>query len=582
MSLTGSVVLEDELLQRVLSTLLREDTYGLRSRARTEHRPDGDWLRLRAAGETLLLPVGPEGFQCEIRARRPLVETADGTLTGLRPVLTRLRPAAPPEDRAGYDAFLAECDAALAAIRLHSEVRDDVVARLAAAYGPDTAHWTGLRRSLAYDALAAYRDHPLYPTGRARSGLTETQLRLYAPEFHPSFALRWLALPREALRRGPAAPPPWWPAPAALGLPGLDATHLALPVHPLTAGRPLAEALRACGLERSAHLAPAPWLQVRPTLSTRTVAVADEPAVHLKLPLATATLGLRNRRTIKPGTLLDGEIAHRLLEEVIAHEPRFAGTVLLADERAHLQAGHELLAALVRRYPAGLRDAHVVPVAALLARTPTGALVVDELAERYYGGSLTTFLDAYLTLLLDWHTTLFSYGIALESHQQNTSVVLDDTGAGPRLRLLLKDNDGPRVHPVRLAARLGGAAAALLGFDDRRILTRGDGPVADVFATITVHLCAGALAFELGRLGRAPLDGLLSRIRERLTEAVDRLAVTAPGAAAVLRARVLDADRLPVKAMVTAGTLLTKERSGAADINKHYVEGPNYLRGAAG
>jgi hypothetical protein len=30
--------------------------------------------------------------------------------------------------------------------------------------------------------------------------------------------------------------------------------------------------------------------------------------------------------------------------------------------------------------------------------------------------------------------------------------------------------------------------------------------------------------------------------------------------------------------MVTAGTLLTKERSGASDINKHYTTGPNYLR----
>ncbi|KPC73446.1 hypothetical protein ADL35_27570, partial [Streptomyces sp. NRRL WC-3753] len=47
--------------------------------------------------------------------------------------------------------------------------------------------------------------------------------------------------------------------------------------------------------------------------------------------------------------------------------------------------------------------------------------------------------------------------------------------------------------------------------------------------------------------------------------------------AAVLRTRVLDADRLPVKAMVTAGSLLTKRRSGASDINKHYVTGPNYL-----
>ncbi|MFE0043309.1 IucA/IucC family protein [Streptomyces albireticuli] len=580
MSLTGTDVVEGELLQRVLSTLLREDVYGLRGGARPEARPDGDWLRIRAGEETLLLPVGPEGFQCEIAARSPVVETADGTLTGLRPVLARLRAAAPDEDRAGYDAFLAECDEALATIRLQGRVREDVLARLAGAHGPRTAHWTGLRHSVAYDTLAAFRDHPVYPTGRSRSGLTESELRAYAPEFHPTFALRWLALPRTAVQGDAGRLPPWWPTPAFLGLPGLDATHLALPVHPLTAAGPLAAALRAGGPPYRAHLAERPWLDVVPTLSTRTVAVTADPATHLKLPLATATLGLRNRRTIKPGTLPDGEAGQRLLEEVVIREPRFAGAVLLADESTHLQAGHELLAALVRRYPPGLRGAHVVPVAALLARAPDGALVAEELAGLYYGGSLTALLDAYLTLLLDWHTTLFGYGIALESHQQNTSLVLDRSAGDTRLRLLFKDNDGPRVHTARLAGRLGAAAGHLLGFDDRRILVSGDAPVADVFATIAVHLCAGALAFELGRLGLVPLPDLLGLLRARLAEAVARLADTAPGAAAVLRLRVLDADRLPVKAMITAGTLLTKERSGATDINKHYVDGPNYLRDA--
>ena len=38
--------------------------------------------------------------------------------------------------------------------------------------------------------------------------------------------------------------------------------------------------------------------------------------------------------------------------------------------------------------------------------------------------------------------------------------------------------------------------------------------------------------------------------------------------------------RTRVKAMVTAGTLQSKERSGAADVNKHYTTGPNYLRAA--
>ncbi|MEU7039976.1 IucA/IucC family siderophore biosynthesis protein [Streptomyces varsoviensis] len=596
---------ESELLGRVLAALLRENAYGLRAAARPERRADGDWLRLDVAGEELALPVAPDGFQCEVGPRRPELETPGGTLTGLRPVLARLRGAAEPEDRAGFDAFVAECDEALEAMRLHGRVRAEVTAALADRYGSEPARdWAGLRGALAYDTLAAFRDHPVYPTGRGRSGLTETELRAYAPEFHPSFALRWLALPREAVRGGRGALPDWWPTPGDLGLPYLDAGHLALPVHPLTARRSLADALRAAGLDGSARLADRPWLDVRPTLSTRTVAVTDDPAVHLKLPLATATLGRRNRRTIKPGTLVDGATGQRLLESVVARQPRFAGSVLLADERTHLTAGHELLAALVRRYPAGLDGAQVVPVAALLAPVPGaasgagtgdepgagsasrpgGRLVIDALADRYYQGSLTALLDAYLTLLLDWHTTLFGYGIALESHQQNTSLVLDEDDTGrTRLRLLLKDNDGPRVHSVRLAAVTGGAAADLCGFDDRRILVGADKPVADVFATITVHLCAGALAFGLAEAGRAPLDVLLRQLADRLHEAVDRLehASGIPGApASVLRARVLDADRLPIKAMVTAGTLLTKERSGAADINKYYASGPNYLRTA--
>ena len=48
-----------------------------------------------------------------------------------------------------------------------------------------------------------------------------------------------------------------------------------------------------------------------------------------------------------------------------------------------------------------------------------------------------------------------------------------------------------------------------------------------------------------------------------------------------LRARVLEADRLTGKAMVTAGTLTEKSRSGARDINKFYGPGgPNYLKAA--
>ncbi|MEH0639030.1 IucA/IucC family protein [Streptomyces bottropensis] len=567
---------EAALLTRVLGALLREDVVGLRSRSTLVHHPDGPWLRLPSAADALLMPVAEDGFQHTHAARLPLlVRESDGTrLVTCGSVLAALRDLAEPVDRAGFDAFAEECRQTLATMLLHEATAQETADGLTDLYGADPADWTGLRAGLAYDTLAARHDHPVYPTARGRSGLDEEQLRLYAPEFHPSFPLRWLALPRESVSVTGDLPD-GWPTPSGLGLAGLDPTHVTLPVHPSTVGAPLDAALREAGLAGRAVLADRPYLSVVPTLSMRTVAPAAAPALHLKLPLATATLGLRNKRSIKPGTLADGAAGQRLLAAVTDREPRFRGRVLHADESVYAHAGHEMLAVLCRRLPADLDDAAVVPMAALLAPAPGGRLVLDHLADRFHGGDPIALLDAVLTLLFDWQTTLFGYGIALESHQQNVSLVLGPAPA--ELRLLLKDNDGPRVDRVRLAAAFGAReeeGGGTWGFDDARTFTPDDRAVTDVFTTITVHLCAGAYAFGLARHGRAPLPELLSLVRERLAEAVDRLG---GDAAAVLRARVLHAPELPVKAMVTAGTLLSKERSGAADINKHYTTGPNYL-----
>ncbi|MET8183003.1 hypothetical protein ABZS87_31315, partial [Streptomyces sp. NPDC005336] len=83
--------IEEELLGRVLDTLLREDAYKLRSRARTVRRADGDWLRIALeGGESVLLPVEGEGFQCEIRARRPVrLECGRSAPDGVAPPIGR-------------------------------------------------------------------------------------------------------------------------------------------------------------------------------------------------------------------------------------------------------------------------------------------------------------------------------------------------------------------------------------------------------------------------------------------------------------------------------------------------------------
>ncbi|WBQ08196.1 IucA/IucC family protein [Kribbella sp. CA-293567] len=546
---------EDQLTLRVLSALLRENVLGVRT---VEERADGLWL----SGDHLALPVIEEGFQSEYAARLPLLEVDGQPVAGLDHLIAVLRERADPEDQGGYDAFAEECRQTLATMELHAEVQPGVLAALGARYGSDPAGWIGLGSSLAQDTLAAFLDHPVYPAARGRSGLTDDQLARYAPEFHPSFKLRWIAVPSGTLRFEGGQLPQWWPTPAQIGLPELEGCST-LPIHPLTFDTAPTEIL---GGVRG----PAPYLDVVPTLSMRSVAVVQDPRHHLKLPLPTATLGVRNRRTIKAGVLADGAAGERLMRSVIAREPRFATTILNADEQTFAESGHELLAVLLRRYPAGLDDAVTVPLAALTATAPNGRLVIEQLADSFYGGEVLALYDAFVLLLFDWQITLFRYGIALESHQQNTSLVLDRVDGVTRIRLLYKDNDGLRINPARLPANLPAEE-----FDDARIFTDGDRGLTDLFTTITVHLCAASVAFALA--DRLPLQRSLGVLRRRLTEAIDALGAEG----AVLRADLLDADRLPVKAMVTAGTLLSKARSGAADINKHYTSGPNYLRGPA-
>jgi hypothetical protein len=212
---------------------------------------------------------------------------------------------------------------------------------------------------------------------------------------------------------------------------------------------------------------------------------------------------------------------------------------------------------MVRRYPPG----EVVPVASLLAPVD-GRPVLDELAARYRGGDADGLLAEYLAVLMRWNVRLFvRYGVALEAHQQNLSLVLD--GEGP-LRLLVKDNDGLLCSPDRLRA----AGLEVPDFADRRMLSDDPHALADVFVTITLHLAAAAVAFGAGA-GRLVAPALARALAEHGGHPMARL----------LRARTLDAARLVGKSMVTAGTLVDKTRTGARDVNKFYgTSGPNYLR----
>ncbi|MEV5568676.1 IucA/IucC family protein [Spirillospora sp. NPDC052269] len=504
---------EGILAARAMDALLREDYGGLRSYAR-----DGVLTPPGSAPIRLRTDASAGGLHPGFLARAVVDVHQELRLTD---VLAIARRVADPRD--DVTAFVRECREALTATLLGEGTRPEIMRRLAGAdpLGP----------GVFYETLAAHTEHPVYPCSRARAGLTTSDLRRYAPEYAPEFPLRWARVPggkATAAGRLPA----WWPDPELF------------PVHPLAVS----------AVRKRAELLPKAFRPVRPTLSMRTLAAG--PRVHVKVPLPTSTLGLRNRRTIVPGTLHDGALAERLLRRVLAEEDH---PVLLADEQTYGHAGSPLLGYLVRRFPDETEHAHVIPVAALTAPHPGGGLVIERWDVRDLFGR-------YLDVLLAWNVALFRRGIALEAHQQNVALVLAP-GAPPRL--LLKDNDGMLVDPDVLGAPCP--------FEDHRMRTADREALARVFITITLHLCAAAPAFALAEHGLLPRATGLAMIRDRLDALLGRRG--GGRADAFLRARVLDAPTLPGKAMVTAGTLVDKVRTGAADINKHYgPDGPNYLR----
>ncbi|MDM4719552.1 IucA/IucC family siderophore biosynthesis protein [Micromonospora sp. WMMA1363] len=531
---------EREVFVRVLDALLREDHLGLLSHGRLG--APGWWEVPHGAG-LLRIPVRHDGFQQTLRCATPALQvlppTGDtrpvDTLDGL---LTLLAPNDDAEAEAGWQAFGAECHADVRARRLAARTRPTVFASMAA---ERAAAPTGMPAALLDDVLAAHAGHPVYPTDRCRHGLGDDDLLRYAPEHAPRFSLRWHAVPGAAVRLAGVLPA-WWPR-------AKQPDELLMPVHPLTAAR---------------HRLPVtdlPMITVRPTLSMRTLALTHDPYTHLKLPLPTATLGARNRRTLRPDTLSDGAAVAGLLDRIAATEPAFTGRIRHTDETTYGHADGDPLAFLLRRFPRDLGGARVVPVAALAAPDPVAGTVLERISH----GRPETLLGSYLDLLLDWHVCLWlRYGVALEAHPQNVHLLLPPEGT---VGLLYKDNDGARLDPRHRGE---------LALRDERMWVRDPRELADVFITITLHLAAAAPLLALAAHGvRVPSPAVA--LAPRLVAARDRWG-DGPAARSFTE-QVLRATRLPVKAMVTAGTLLPKQRLGCADVNKYYRRtGPNYLR----
>ncbi|MBC7859855.1 MAG: siderophore biosynthesis protein [Burkholderiaceae bacterium] len=590
------------ICRRVLDALLREDVRACVSGAApvSKHAMPAEcaghaslapvWLEVAHFGDgRLWIPVAKARFMQDWRsAALPLLWRQGGQLRELHAVddiLACFAHGLPAAAAALFEAFAGECRIAAAQRALSETERERWFAELADAGGDAVwrSHWH--TRLLHYDRLGAFLDHPLYPTARAKLGFEAEDLAAYGPEFQRCFQLRWLAVPRALHHPSIANEQGWpaiWPGFADVGLPpALGQTHALMPVHPFVWGRQLDAFLGESGWHGQVICAPQPYLTVAPTLSVRTVALLAAPPWHLKLPLTIRTLGAKNIRTIKPSTIRDGHSVQTLLAAIAGTEPTIAKRLLLTHEECGAHADQRMfLGYILRRYPAeALSDSSLIPVASLLAATPDGGLVVQEVAAQYYDGDLAAFFDDYLALTLRLHLLLWlRYGIALESNQQNSVLVMSRTG--PRLRLLLKDNDAARIHADALAARWPELAAHLAPLQDRRILVAHELPLAQMFTTITLQLNIAVLVEGIAPLLGQPAATLYATVRQGIEAQLAELAADGEDCT-LARSVLLDDERLYIKYLLIAATLTEKSATGAADVNKFYGRSaPNFLRPA--
>ncbi|KQW87350.1 hypothetical protein ASC94_28605 [Massilia sp. Root418] len=572
--------------QRVLDTLLREDVRGCVSQATLAGaaqlagypgawaRPDGaQWLRLpHFQGGVLWIPVQPARFLQQWRSTAAPLLWQEGMryteLLVLDDIVACFARGLAPPAQEPFSSLAAECRTAVGHRRIAEAVRERWFGALRL-QKLDVHELDWSASLLHYQRVAAFHDHPLHPTARARPGFDRAALEAYGPESQQPFQLRWLALPRGPARADgegegwPAA----WPTFADVGLPPqLAHSHALVPVHPFLWGTRLDAMLEACGLAgqpaqgAQAVQAPLPWMTVASTLLVRTVALLEAPGWHLELPLTTGTLG-----TMEPGAASDGCAIQRLLADIAAREPACAQHVLFTSERACGYAAQQGFPGYVlRRYPAAaLKGCAVVPVAALGAGTPEGGIVAQALALRYYGGDLPAFFDEYLELTLGLHLRLWlRYGVALESDQQNTLLVLKQRGK--RLRLLLESHGTARVRTGHLAQRWPQLAGHVAQLRNPDVAVDQELALARTFIAGTLQLNIAVLAERYAQALKVEPSALHRCVRACVERVLARLEAEGEQVA-LARRLLLEEDSLYLKRLLLAGG------DGAA---------PNFLRGA--
>ncbi|TIS84726.1 MAG: IucA/IucC family siderophore biosynthesis protein, partial [Mesorhizobium sp.] len=329
--------------------------------------------------------------------------------------------------------------------------------------------------AMAVDQWGALEGHPFYPTWKAKPGLSPEDVSAFSPEFGArvrvhltSLRKEWVYVERmphvgsytewfsknfpdlwrdwvESLKERGKSPADWLPMP-------VHSWHLENFVRREFASEISSDVFDPDG----------PELLTIPSISFRTMLPEEkEPMPFIKIPVAiwmTSEHRALHAQSIHMGPRLSTLISDILTNEQILQE----GLEIFSEELGaifrHIETGDEhpgrFLSVLYRSANALARHDGLIPVtvAALLTASPIdGRPLICELIARTGNETdltVSAFFRAYAATVIRPTLSMYLlYGIALEAHQQNSTILFDENGS-PR-KLLIRDfGDGYRFAPL--------------------------------------------------------------------------------------------------------------------------------------
>ena len=332
------------------------------------------------------------------------------------------------------------------------------------------------------DQWGSLEGHPFYPTWKSKPDLSAEQVAALSPEFNAKVPVRIAALRKEmayvecmphveSVHAWFAAnfPQVWSRWKGSLNAGGFDeADWLPLPIHAWHLEHFVSREY-AAQIEEGVLILDGPDIETWPTMSFRTMMPRlPGSSPFIKLPVA---LWLTSeQRSLQAKSIHMGPRISTVIQRILADEQGFDGTLEIFPEELAFHYRHAVqrddrpgrhLSVAFRASKAAFERADgllPVTVAALLTNAPTdGRPLVAELIDMRgeapaTQGEVEAWFREYARVVTYPVVGIYLlYGIALEAHQQNTSVLIDADGR-PR-RLLIRDFGDGRTFAPLLAQR---------------------------------------------------------------------------------------------------------------------------------